>query len=127
VLLIDPCGGRPDGEFLQSVQQDLLSKAFPDAELSPIDAGHPVLSTGPEGMENVANPALRDYVRSLISSPDPHPTMLRAGKGHVIVLPLDMTSGLLGADTWGIAGYKPDYALALLKNIALWTWDGSKD
>lgn len=33
--------------------------------------------------------------------------MFQAGKGHVVVSPLDPTSGLLGTNTWGIAGYEP--------------------
>ena len=49
------------------------------------------------------------------------------GQGDIIILPLDMTSGLLGADNWGIAGYESDYALELMKNIVLWAWDGCQD
>jgi hypothetical protein len=127
VLLIDPCGGRTDQEFLQSVEQDLLARAFPDSELAAVDPNHPLLTVSADGMANVASPAVRDYVRSLVDAPDHHPQMFKAGKGHVIVLPLDLTSGLLGADAWGIAGYTPAYARTLLKNIVLWTWDGSKD
>ena len=43
---------------------------------------------------------------------------------HVIVTDLDLTTGLLGAHTWGIVGYHPDYARSLVKNIILWTVDG---
>jgi len=35
-----------------------------------------------------------------------------------------MSSGMLGLDTWGIAGYQPDYSLELMKNLVLWAWDG---
>jgi hypothetical protein len=51
--------------------------------------------------------------------------MLRAGRGAVICASLDMTSGLLGTNTWGIAGYRPQYAQNLLKNIVLWAVDGA--
>ena len=45
----------------------------------------------------------------------------------MIFSPLDLTSGLLGTNTWGIIGYAPDYAQSLLQNIILWTLDGQKD
>jgi hypothetical protein len=59
-----------------------------------------------------------------VGSPDAQ--LLSAGKGHVILLPLDVTSGLLGTGTWGIAGYEPGYAQALMKNIIFWTADGQR-
>ncbi len=124
VLVIDPCG--MPGDFFTSVRDGLLAEAFPSQDPQPVDQTSPMLLEG-DGMEDVSNPAVRDYVRTLNDVIDPHPMMIKAGLGHVIVLPLDLTSGLLGADTWGIAGYKPDYALSLMKNIIVWTWDGAKD
>jgi hypothetical protein len=53
--------------------------------------------------------------------------MVKAGQGRIIILPLDLSSGLLGTDAWGIAGYQSDYALQLMKNIVLWAWDGAPD
>ena len=39
----------------------------------------------------------------------------------MIVSDLDLTSGLLGTGTWGIAGYQPQYAQDFVKNLVLWT------
>ena len=33
---------------------------------------------------------------------------------------LDVTTGLLGTESWGIVGYDPAYAQALVKNAILW-------
>jgi hypothetical protein len=43
------------------------------------------------------------------------------GKGRVIYLPLDATTGLVGANHWPILGYEPGEAMALMKNALLWT------
>jgi hypothetical protein len=46
------------------------------------------------------------------------------GKGLVLITPFDITSGLLGIETWDIHGYAPAYARGLVKNLALWTLRG---
>jgi hypothetical protein len=124
VLVIDPCG--TGGDFLTSMRDEVLPRLFFDAKPEPIDAAHPLLTASGDGMTDVSNPAVRQFVRAQDIT-DWTPQMLRSDKGHVILLPLDMISGLLGCDAWGIAGYKPEYSLALLKNIVLWTWDGQRD
>jgi hypothetical protein len=124
LLIVDPCG--VPGEFFTDMHGDILPRLFFDGKLDPIDANHPVLTASGDGMTDVSNPQVRQFVRAQDIN-DWMPLMLRAGKGHVILLPLDMISGLLGCDAWGIAGYKPDYSLALLKNIVLWAWDGQHD
>jgi hypothetical protein len=42
--------------------------------------------------------------------------IVQAGKGAVVYSPLDVTSGLLGTNMGGIAGYESAYAQALMKN-----------
>jgi hypothetical protein len=125
VLVIDPCG--LPGEFLHSITDDVLTRAFPDSQLEVIPPTHPVLIKSADGMEDITAPRLRQFERMLPENIDGRPMMLRAGRGHVIVLPLDMTSGLLDVSAWGIADYRPAYSLALMKNIVLWTWDGARD
>jgi hypothetical protein len=125
VLVIDPCGGP--GDFFAGMRDGLSQPGlFFDAKLEPIDPAHPLFTASGDGMTDVSTPSVRQFVRAQDIS-DWTPQMLRSGKGHVILLPLDMISGLLGCDAWGIAGYKPEYSLALLKNIVLWTWDGARD
>ena len=41
---------------------------------------------------------------------------MKLGKGRVIFTPLDVTSGLIGTNTWGILGYTPEYAEAMVTN-----------
>ena len=43
------------------------------------------------------------------------------GKGRVIHVPLDVTTGLLGSAEWGVAGYEPAAAQSLMKNVLLWS------
>jgi hypothetical protein len=125
VLVIEPCG-RPD-EFLQSVHDDLLLRMFPAARVEPVGQSNPLVTAGGNGMTDVSHPEVRQFVRSYTDVTDWRPMMVKAGQGRIIILPLDMTSGLLGTDAWGIAGYQSDYALQLMKNIVLWAWDGAPD
>ncbi|HEX2971065.1 MAG TPA: hypothetical protein VHP11_01960 [Tepidisphaeraceae bacterium] len=52
---------------------------------------------------------------------------LSFGKGRVVFSQLDITTGLLGTNTWGVVGYQSGYAQSLLKNLILWTVDGCPD
>ena len=38
----------------------------------------------------------------------------------------DITSGLLGSNTWAIGGYAPDSAIAIARNIVLFSWRNSR-
>jgi Domain of unknown function (DUF4159) len=125
VLLIEPCG-TPDA-FLQSVHDDLLLRIFPALRIEPMSDAHPMLTPSGNGMIDVSHPLVRQFVRSYTDITDLRPMIASQGQGHIIVLPLDMTSGLLGVDAWGIAGYQSDYSLELMKNIILWAWDGARE
>jgi hypothetical protein len=123
VLLIDPCGR---GDAFADSARDMLAKAFPDAALGPMPLSHPALAkTTDTGMLDLANPKLLPFARLKFSREDARPQILTSGKGSVIYLPLDMTSGLLDSNTWGVAGYDPDYAQQLAKNLILWVWAGA--
>jgi hypothetical protein len=97
VVVIDPCGGP--NAFHYAVGADLMAK-----------------------------PRVRPFaIESLKESGTGSIQTITLGKGHVILLPLDLTSGLLGTGTWGIAGYEPGYAQDLLKNVVFWTMDGQRE
>lgn len=124
VVLIDPCGG-PKQRFAESAQLDLMDAAFPKGRPSTMYSGHPLVSEGAEGMETLAKPRLRQYAMEELKDASAGAVqVVSAGKGHVILSPLDVTSGLLGTGTWGITGYEPAYCHALLKNAIFWTLDG---
>jgi hypothetical protein len=121
VLLVDACGGSP--AFHESVTKNLLPKLFPSSTLEQLDASHALLRASGEAMSDLAKPQYRPYaIESRGKTPGGLSTFA-AGKGQVIVSDLDLTSGLLGTGTWGIAGYQPDYAQAFVKNLVLWTLD----
>lgn len=125
VVFIDPCGG-PNG-FLQTVREELLPRAFPEADLSRLPDDHPLLTSSGDGMSQLSPLQVRDFVRELPTPIDRGLWILRSGKGCVIVSSVDVTSGLLGSNTWGISGFTPEYCMNLAKNWVLWTWDGAKD
>ncbi|HUB23808.1 MAG TPA: DUF4159 domain-containing protein [Tepidisphaeraceae bacterium] len=124
VLLIDPCGGP--NEFLRSVRDDLLPRAFSGDDLVRLDGESLLLSDSADGMSQLWPPEIRDIVREEPSPIDRGIYVIRSGKGAVVLSSLDITSGLLGSNTWGIAGFTPNYSLELAKNFVLWAWDGAK-
>jgi hypothetical protein len=125
VLLIDTTGGT--GPFAQSVQSTLLDKAFPDRPLRLVAPAHPLLTRTPTGTEDLSKPRLRLYAIDVLGARGGFPEELESGRGHVLFTALDLTTALLGTQTWGILGYEPSYAQSLVNNAILWTWDGQKD
>ena len=125
VLLVDVTGGgRGLGEQLQ---RDLFRAAFPNIPSRVVGTYHPLLSSGGSGMEDLSRPRVREYGVGQLGAGAGLPEEIAAGRGHLLFTSLDLTSGLLGTNTWGILGYEPAYAQALLKNVILWTLDGQRD
>ena len=117
ILVIDPCGGSP--AFSQSVREGLLDKAFAGAKPQPIPAGHPLLR-GKQPNEALALKP-RPYVAEAMADKPSEVLLLDAGKGHVVVSPLDLTSGLLATNTWGILGYDAESASRFFHNVLAWS------
>lgn len=124
-LVVDPCG-IPDA-FYGSITDDLLPRAFPDDHPENLDPTSPLLSASADGMEDIGSPQYREYVHLYSDTTRWHIQMIHSGHGHVIILPADLTSGILGDDDWGIAGFTPDYSMSFMKNLILWTWNNSPD
>jgi hypothetical protein len=124
LLLIEPCGGS--GEFYDSARQALL-KAFPESRGQMMPKTHPMFNALGPGMDDLSTPLVRKYVKAKNLGTSGRLDELRSGKGAVIYNPLDITSGLLGTNTWGISGFEPSYASALMKNIVLWSVSEMKD
>ncbi len=125
VLVIDPCG--VPGEFWRTAREDLLARAFPNNPPLPMPQTHPMVNAVGDGMMDLSTPRIRDFARSYPGIEHTLPQILHVGKGHVVVMSLDLQSGLLGAADWGIAGYSSDYAGNFFKNLMLWDWDGQRD
>ena len=119
VLIVEAMGSADSG-FADSLQGTILTKAFAGAKFEALPADGPMLHATFRGMEDVSPPRLRMYAVQKLGKDIPPIRQATVGKGRVIYLPLDATSGLLGADTWPIFGYEPGEAQALMKNIILW-------
>jgi hypothetical protein len=125
VLLIDMTGGA--GTFAESIRTSLIAAAFPTARSVIVRASHPLLRSGPGGMEDLSRIRLRPYTIEKFGSTSDGLELFAAGKGHVLMTSMDLTSGLLNTGTWGIIGYEPGYAQNLMKNMIFWTVDGQKE
>lgn len=119
VLLIDACGGQ--SAFADSVQASLLSKAFPSLPPIPLQPGDPLLHASAEGMADLDRVRLRPFAIMKLGDDQPPAAyaihVIHSGKGMVVYSPLDLTTGLLGANTWGVLGYEPGFARAFVRNL----------
>jgi hypothetical protein len=119
VLLIDSTGGSD--EFVRSIRDQLLPRAFPEALTSPIGPEDPILAGTGDCMDPLPKPRLRRFASDLLKENPPELDSLSVGKGTVIISDLDLTAGLLDSGTWGIKGYTPSYCQSLVKNVILFT------
>ena len=115
-LIIDACGGSQP--FLDSVRDSLLARAFPGANPEKPTANHPLML--PAGEKELLVPRLRPYTAEVLKDGAPDLSVIKSGKGAVVLCPLDLTTGLAGANTWSIAGYDVTTANALVRNALLW-------
>ena len=119
VLLVDSCGGQ--ASFDKSVRRTLLDVAFPGAPLAPLAAEHPLLVPARAHADDLrARLPLRPYAAEVLGTRDVPLEGMRVGRGWVIVSKVDLTTGLLGTESWGVVGYQPAYAQAVVKNAVLW-------
>jgi hypothetical protein len=117
VLLIDACGGQVD--FARSVERTLLPQAFEGVSPLPLGPNHPLLIASRPHADDLTTLILRPYANENGGKDLPLES-ISYGKGWVIFSRLDITTGLLGTRSWGILGYDPAYAQALVKNAVLW-------
>jgi len=75
------------------------------------------------GMIDATRPLLRPYALAKAGGEMERYgfRIVHHGKGVVVFSPLDLTTGMLGANTWGIFGYAPGYAQDFVRNIVLWS------
>jgi hypothetical protein len=123
-LIVEAVGGA-DSPFADSLQSAILPRAFAGARFEALAADHPMLRATFRGMEDVWPPRLRPYAMKRLGQEVPPIRMASVGKGRVIYLPLDATSGLLGTNTWPIFGYESAEAEALMKNVVLWVMENA--
>jgi hypothetical protein len=102
--------------------------AFPDgAPLHRLPPSHPLLAGALPGAADLSAGAdLRHFAANQLKGAGP-PEEFVHGKGRVIFSSLDLTTGLLNTNTWGILGYAPGYAQSFLKDVILWTAAGAPE
>ncbi len=64
---------------------------------------------------------LRPRAAELLATPTGTLETLSAGRGLLILSRSDLTTALLGTNTYSVMGYEPDVATSLIRNILLWT------
>ena len=117
VLMIDACGGQE--AFVHSVQNTLLPQAFEGVSPLPIGPTHPLILASRPHASDLSHMLLRGYASENGGKNLPMQS-IAYGKGWVIFSRLDLTTGLLGTQSWGILGYDPAYAESLMMNAVLW-------
>lgn len=129
VVLIDSTGGL---NAFDVDMRNMLPKAFPQEFPRLLDNTHPIFAARAPGTTELAKTRVRSYVTERMGSGVgtiqmlvPKPQSAAQHPGAVVITSLDLTSGLLGTNTWGILGFEPAYAQALVKNIIFWTLDGT--
>jgi hypothetical protein len=117
-LLIDSVGG--DNAFTRSVRDKLLPAAFGDGIEQQLPPDHPLFKDLKAGLANASPVRLRAYAVEHLGQVAPAIRLIKVGNGYVVFSALDLTSGLLGTNTWGIVGYETVSAEKFSKNLVLW-------
>jgi hypothetical protein len=91
----------------------------------PVGQDHPLVNETTAGMETIWPLKVRPYAIKVMGEDLAPIRIATVGKGRVIHVPLDVTAGLLGSAEWGVAGYEPNAAQSLMKNLLLWRVAGS--
>jgi hypothetical protein len=108
-LLIDDCGGT--GKFADAVRENWLTKLSSDK---------PGVIPEDDAILKGLSPKYREGTQQRLGTAY-QPMSLKIGAGRVIFSPIDITTGLLGANTSGVLGYQPASALTFAKNFVLET------
>jgi hypothetical protein len=118
-LFIESAGGSPGG---LSVAGRQLAAVVGNAEPHPLDRRSPLyISPDPAGYQ-IDNPTTRRYTVLAHGARIPGKFLVieRNNRPAILFSELDLTSGLLGTDTWGIDGYAPETSRQLATNLLLW-------
>ena len=116
LLFADGCGGHP--QFTDAFAQ-IMIKAFPHHPLQHIPDTAPFI-TGkvPSGVDAAKVTYRKYYLSANGTKHKPDLLGIKIGKRWAVIFsPNDITSGLLGTNTWGILGYTPKSSIALARNI----------
>lgn len=125
LLFVDAAGGN--STFTNSFVR-LVGAIFPSHPLQRIDPGSILCRGTYPGGVSIQHVAYRKFVRATIGNMKrPHLVGVRwHGRWRIIFSRFDITSGLLGTNTWGISGYSPASAQAIMRDILLFSLNRQK-
>lgn len=118
-LFADAAGGHT--AFVDSFNA-LAQKLYPHTPMVRINASSSLYTGNLPGGQKITRVVYRKYF-TVHHGFKSKPRLLGIRKDHrwvVVFSPEDITSGLLGTNTWGIDGYAPKSAVALARNITLY-------
>jgi len=119
LFLIDSSGRS---EAFNTSVAALVKRVWPDDQLVPLMPEHPLFSAFIPQAAAIKKIDYRKFwhlTHGKSETPNLHALSLH-NKLAVIFAPDDLTSGLRGTNTWGIAGYAPTSAELLARNLLLW-------
>ncbi len=125
LLFVDAAGGNP--AFTHSFVR-LAGAIFPSHPLQRIDPNSVLFRGTYPGGVSIKHVAYRKFVKATIGNMT-RPRLIGVrwhGRWRIIFSRFDLTSGLLGTNTWGISGYAPASAQAIVRDILLFTLNGQK-
>ncbi len=119
MLFADAAGGRP--QFGDGIH-NLVKELYPQASLQKIPLTDPLITGHFGGGISIASVHYRKFTLQEYGVKNV-PQLLGVKQNHrwvIVFSPWDVTSGLLGTNTWGIAGYAPQSAQAIARNVMLY-------
>ncbi len=115
-LIIDAAGGS--NAFSASVEK-VIAKILPEGRYGPIVPGHSLYTRDGFVIKKISY--RKAFSGSVASSRKPRLRgVLYKGRLAIIFSRDDLTAGLLGYPCWGLRGYEPESAFALMRNILLY-------
>ena len=112
-LVVDATGGSET--FRRAAVREILT-LLPEGTFQWLAPTHPIYTGAPEPLRRVR---YRRALRVLLhgeTRPRLRAVML-GGRAAILFSAADITAGLVGYPCWGLKGYEPDSAFALLRNI----------
>ncbi len=119
VILFETPGGR--GGFTRSAEE-ACAEIFVDSPVHSMLRSRVITGAGLPGAARLSRLEYRPFALEVFASRETTPRlrgMVIDGQPRVLFSREDITHGLLDQPCWGIAGYTPDTARALLTNILL--------
>lgn len=116
-LLVESAGGSTS--FSEAAESAWLPKLVGRRRLESLPATDPLLRPTLPGTVALPPKMLRLYAMEQLQIETPRLRAATLGRGRVIFSPLDLTSGLLGTNTWGVLGFLPDYSESVARNLVL--------